>query len=122
MKALIVEDMTSVRKELKELLKEMGITDIQECGDGESALELCYKESFDLILSDIHMPNLSGLSFLKNLKLIPTCMKTPFIIISSDNQQESVIEAISEGASDYILKPFNKEMVFSKIRRVLPIL
>ncbi len=111
MKVLLADDSRTIRLILRNLLADLGIRDITQVVDGREALAATEEKQFDLILTDIHMPNLDGLSFLKAIRIRPASKhrKTPVIVISSDPDYRQIERARAWGACGYIKKPFNRD-------------
>lgn len=112
-KALIVDDAVIMRRLLKDILVAAGFLIVGEAGDGEEAVRLAELHRPHLITLDITMPKMDGLTALKKIKEIDKDMKV--VMVSAMGQRENVIEAIKNGAENFIVKPFNAE----KIHRVL---
>ena len=111
MKVLLTDDSMTIRIIIRDLLKELGYSDITECRNGEEALQVLQKEHFDLILLDIHMPKMDGLTVLENVRSEP-CMgneSIPVVFITSDTDYRQIERAKSLNAFGYIKKPFRKE-------------
>jgi len=115
MKILTVDDSASIRHLVRTMLQVVG-ADVTEAGDGIAALKLLEAgEIFDLILLDMEMPRMDGMTFLEHIKADPKHSKIPVIIVSSISQKERMIRAIQEGAKQYLLKPFTSEDLLTKI-------
>jgi len=119
MKALVVDDSKSIRQIERKYLEEMGFT-VVEAENGEQALERL-KENPDvrLIILDWHMPVMNGYEFLKAVRANPEWNDIKIMMVTTENQQKSVIDAIMAGANEYLMKPFDKEMLETKIRFLL---
>lgn len=119
MKALVVDDSKSIRQIERKYLEEMGFT-VVEAENGEEGLRVL-KENPDvrLIILDWHMPIMNGYEFLKAVRANPEWNEIKIMMVTTENQQKSVIEAIMAGANEYLMKPFDKEMLESKIRFLL---
>jgi len=115
-KALVVDDSKAIREIEKRYLEELGFT-VLEAENGEEALSVV-KENPDLtlILLDWHMPVMNGYEFLKRLRENPAWSEIKVMMVTTENQQKSVIEAIMAGANEYLMKPFDKEMLETKIK------
>lgn len=109
MKVLIADDSLTIRMMLKSLLKQVDITDVVEAGDGAQALELVKQGPIDLLLLDIHMPQMDGLSCLAELRKQPATASLPVIMVSSDALPEQMARAKQLNATAYIRKPFRVE-------------
>jgi len=112
---LIVEDDKSLNKQLNELLANRGFT-VKTCYDGETGLAQALNESFDLILLDVLLPKLDGFSMLKRLRSHRT---TPVIMVTACGAEEERIQGFSQGADDYLPKPFNVEELMLRIDALL---
>jgi len=113
-KVLIVDDQAHVRNILDFNLKRFGY-EIYVAADGETALKMANKESFDVILLDIMLPNMDGVEVLDIMR--KTANPTPVIVVSAKGEQTDIIRALKAGARDYIVKPFNMEVLFQKIAK-----
>ncbi|MBT3982178.1 MAG: response regulator [Bacteriovoracaceae bacterium] len=113
---LIVDDYSSIRKMIIAHLKELGFKGRKTEFEGPTkALEWLATEKVDFILSDWQMPDMSGLDFLKNVKKIDGFTDVPFMLVTTVNEKANVIEAISNGASNYIIKPWTKDGLLEKL-------
>jgi CheY-like chemotaxis protein len=120
MRVLITDDSATIRMILKGLLKQLQITDIVEAIDGGDALKIVADQKFDLLLLDIHMPNVDGLTCLETLKGAPATESLPVIMISSDTTASQIERAQTLGAHAYIKKPFRIEGLKEAIAAVCP--
>lgn len=109
MKVLLTDDSATIRMILKGLLKQLQITEIMEAQDGQEALTLLKSNTVDLVLLDIHMPNLDGLQCLEQIRKLPTGNSVPVIMITSDTDAKQIERANELGANAYIKKPFRIE-------------
>ena len=119
-KILIVDDMSTMRKLVGKILKEIGFSDITEAADGAQAWEAVTTSplAFGLIISDWNMPNCSGLDFLKRMRADQRFKKTPFILVTAESEGHQVAEALKSGVDQYVVKPFNKESLVTKLEFV----
>ncbi len=115
MKVLLVDDSGTMRSIQKKILVAMGITDISEAADGALALKAVAAARPDLIMMDWNMPNLSGIEALKKLKGDPATKAIPVIMVTSESEKTAILEAIKIGAANYIVKPFNADIIKEKI-------
>jgi CheY-like chemotaxis protein len=120
MQVLITDDSATIRMILKGLLKQLQITDIREAGDGAEALTAVDALLPDLLLLDIHMPGMDGLTCLSVIRSTPRTANLPVIIISSDTAPEQVKKAEEMGAFAYIKKPFRLEGLKEALKSVFP--
>lgn len=116
MNILTVDDSATVRELLKGAVEVLGYGSL-EASDGQEALEILRsnKDSVCLILLDWNMPIMSGIEFLKVIKSDPELSATPVTMVTSENEKSKIIEAITNGAKNYIIKPFTQEEIMSKI-------
>lgn len=120
---LIIDDFATMRKAIKSTLQMLGYTNVIEAVDGKNALEKL-KENFEnntpieFIFSDWTMPNMSGLELLKACKQDTTYKKIPFIMITAESEQSNIVDALKAGVSEYVVKPFNPQLLKTKIEKV----
>ncbi|HEX16214.1 MAG TPA: response regulator [Deltaproteobacteria bacterium] len=118
MKILIVDDFATMRKILKNILKDLGYTDLLEAEDGKAALDILKKEKVDLVISDWNMPNMDGLSLLKAIRADDALKDTPVLMVTAEAQKQNVIEAVKAGVNNYVVKPFTPEVIKEKISKI----
>ncbi|RLB00018.1 MAG: response regulator [Deltaproteobacteria bacterium] len=118
MRILIVDDFGTMRKILKNILKDLGYTDVLEAEDGESALQILRKEKIDLVISDWNMPKMDGLALLKAIRSDEALKNTPVLMVTAEAQKQNVIEAIKAGVNNYVIKPFTPEVIQQKIAKI----
>jgi two-component system chemotaxis response regulator CheY len=116
MNILTVDDSATVRELLKGAVEVLGYGSL-EASDGQEALEILHsnKDSVCLILLDWNMPIMSGIEFLRVIKADPELTVIPVTMVTSENEKSKIIEAITSGAKNYIIKPFTQEEIMSKI-------
>jgi len=117
LRVLIVDDSSVMRKIIERSLRQAGIEigEVAEAGNGADALTEVQKAPFDLILSDINMPAMDGLEFLRNLANIESAKSIPVVMITTEGSEARVVEALSVGAKGYIRKPFTPQQVKERI-------
>lgn len=118
MKVLIVEDLSLMRRVIKQVLNTIGINDIIEVKDALEALKTLNNEEFDLILLDWLMPNMNGIQFLEIIKNDPKYKNISVIMISAITDKYSIIHALKKGVDDYISKPFTPDCLIKKIQSI----
>ncbi len=118
-KFLVVDDFATMRKVIRNLLKQIGYEDIVEAEDGVSALRTLKANKVDFIVSDWNMPNMSGLELLKAVRADGDLCKTPFLMVTAEALKENVVEAVKAGVSNYIVKPFTAETLNEKIEKIM---
>ncbi len=118
MKVLIVDDFATMRRILRNILKQIGFTNIVDADDGNTALKELQKEKIDLILCDWNMPEMPRIDLLKTLKADEQLKDIPFVMVTAEAQKDNIIEAVKSGVSSYIVKPFTAETVSEKLNKV----
>ncbi len=118
-KVLVVDDSSTMRKIISRILKKMDITAILQASDGIDALNLLSGNSVDLILLDWNMPRMNGLGLVKNLRENPKFNSTLIIMVTTEAERSSVVEAIKAGANNYLAKPFTPDALMVKIKETL---
>jgi len=118
---LLVDDSKSMRSVIKKVLQISGfdLGDLYEAGNGQEALEILQDSWVDLILTDVHMPEMGGIDFLKALKADEVLKKVPVVLITTEGREEKVQEAFSLGAIGYLKKPFTPEQIKETLRKVV---
>ncbi|MCS7150215.1 MAG: chemotaxis response regulator CheY [Caldimicrobium sp.] len=117
-KILVVDDFSTMRKIIRNILSQLGFKNIIEADDGTSAMEILSKEKIDLIISDWNMPKMSGLELLKAVRSNEQTKDLPFIMVTAEAQKENILEAIKYRVSQYIVKPFTPETLKEKLEKV----
>lgn len=117
-KILVVDDSSLMRNFAKNSLEILKFNNITEAGDGAEALTKLKKEKFDLILSDLHMPNMDGLELLRAVRNDSHLKEIPFIIMTLDEKKDRLIEAVKEGLDDYLMKPVTAGALEIKLKKV----
>jgi len=118
---LIVDDSAAIRKILQRVLRqtELPIGEVYEAGDGVEALAALEKNKVGLVLSDINMPNMDGLQLLSRLKALDSMKGVPIVMITTEGGQGKVMEAVEQGASGYVRKPFTAEQIKDKLATLI---
>ena len=116
---LVVDDFATMRKVLRNLLKQSGYENVVEAEDGVAALQIIKTQKIDFIISDWHMPNMTGLDLLKSVRADKEISDTPFLMVTAETLPDSMISAIKAGASSYIIKPFTAEVLSEKIAKIM---
>jgi two-component system, chemotaxis family, chemotaxis protein CheY len=115
---LVVDDHKTMRSIIVSLLKEVGFSDIDEAGDGGSALESLKQKKYGLIFSDWNMAPIPGIEFLKSARALPEYKSTPFIMVTAETKMENLLEAKNAGVTNYIAKPFTAKTLKEKLEKV----
>jgi two-component system chemotaxis response regulator CheY len=117
MKIMLVDDSRTIRNIEKNVLTQLGHTDLIEAGDGVEALGMITDSMPDLFLVDWNMPNMDGLTLVKNIRLKNT--QVPIIMVTTEAEKSRVVEAIKAGVNNYVVKPFTAETLGEKIQQTL---
>ena len=118
-KVLVVDDFPTMRRIVKNLLKQIGFENIDEAEDGVQALNKLKSGNYGLIVSDWNMPNMEGIDLLRNIRQEPEPLKNiPFLMVTAEAEKEKVIEAIKAGVDNYIVKPFTAEVLKEKLEKI----
>ena len=118
-KILVVDDFATMRKVIRNLLKQVGYENIVEAEDGVIALKTLKSQKIDFVVSDWNMPNMTGLELLKAVRSDEDLKSTPFLMVTAEALQDNVIAAVKAGVSNYIIKPFTAETLNDKITKIL---
>lgn len=118
---LIVDDSSVMRKLVERSLRQAGIeiSEVTEAGNGMEALSAVKVGRFDLILSDINMPVMDGLEFIRNLSNVENAKKVPIVMVTTEGSESRVVEALSQGARGYIRKPFTPDQIKERVTPLL---
>ena len=114
----VVDDFATMRKVIKNLLKQIGFENITEAEDGTSALRVLKSQEIDFVISDWNMPNMSGLELLKTMKADDEIKSVPFLMVTAEALKENVVIAVKAGVSNYVVKPFTAEVLSEKIDKI----
>ena len=120
MKVLIVDDFATMRRILKNIMKQIGFSNITEADNGKNALKVLKSQAIDLVLCDWNMPEMPGIEVLNTVRADDELKATPFIMVTAEAQKENILEAVKSGVSSYIVKPFTAETVEEKLQKVFP--
>jgi two-component system chemotaxis response regulator CheY len=118
MKVLVVDDFATMRRIVKNILKQIGFTNILEAEDGKSALKMLQSDKFDLIMCDWNMPEMPGIELLGKVRADEQLKGIPFVMVTAEAQKENIIEAVKAGVNSYIVKPFTAEIVEQKLKKL----
>jgi two-component system, chemotaxis family, chemotaxis protein CheY len=118
LKFLVVDDFSTMRRIVRNLLKELGYTHTEEAEDGAIALNRLKKEKFDFVVSDWNMPNMTGIELLRNIRKDEELRHLPVLMITAEAKRENIIEAAQAGASGYIVKPFTAATLDEKLSKI----
>src|SRR5574337_99101 len=106
MKILVVDDFSTMRRIIRNILKEIGYSNVDEADDGSTALEKLKAGSFDVVVTDWNMPNMPGIELLKAIRQDPALKAMPVLMVTAEAAKENVVTAVEAGVNNYIVKPF----------------
>ena len=118
MRFLIVDDFATMRRIVRNLLKDLGFTNVDEAEDGVVALNKLKAEKFDFVVSDWNMPNMTGIELLKSIRANDALKSLPVLMVTAEAKKENIIEAAKSGASGYIVKPFTAATLDEKLNKI----
>ncbi len=118
MKFLVVDDFSTMRRIVRNLLKELGYSNAEEAEDGIVALNMLRANKFDFVVSDWNMPNMTGIELLKNIRADANLKSLPVLMITAEARKENIIEAAQAGANGYIVKPFTAATLDEKLTKI----
>jgi len=119
MRVLVVDDFATMRKIIKNVLKQISIDNVVEAENGKHALSVLRSDDIDFIISDWIMPEMTGIEFLRACKEDETIKNIPFVMVTAEAQRDSVLEAIKSGVDNYIVKPFTPEKLKDVISKTM---
>ena len=119
MKILIVDDFSTMRRIVRNLLKEIGYQNADEAEDGAAALVKLKGGEFDFVVSDINMPNMNGFELLRSIRADADLKTLPVLLVTAEAKKEDIITAAQIGASGYIVKPFTKATLEEKFNKII---
>lgn len=115
---LVVDDFSTMRRIVRNLLKELGFNNVEEAEDGADALNKLRTTKFDFVLSDWNMPNIDGLELLKTIRGDAALAKIPVLMITAEAKKENIVAAAQAGASGYVVKPFTAATLEEKLNKI----
>lgn len=118
MKFLVVDDFSTMRRIVRNLLKELGFTNVDEAEDGAIALQKLQTGNFEFVVTDWNMPNMDGLTLLQTIRATPHLKHLPVLMITAEAKKENIIAAAQAGASGYIVKPFTAGTLSEKLNKI----
>jgi two-component system, chemotaxis family, chemotaxis protein CheY len=119
MKFLVVDDYSTMRRIVKNLLHDLGYANVAEADDGKTALPLLQNGSFDFLITDWNMPGMPGLDLLKAVRSNEKLKKLPVLMLTAEAKREQIVEAAQAGVSGYVIKPFTAVTLKEKIDKIL---
>jgi two-component system chemotaxis response regulator CheY len=119
LKFLVVDDFSTMRRIVKNLLQELGYANVQEADDGATALPMLKAGNFDFLITDWNMPQLPGLALLKAVRADPKLAKLPVLMVTAEAKREQIVEAAQAGVNGYVIKPFTAQTLGEKLTKIL---
>jgi len=118
MKILIVDDFSTMRRIIKNLLRDLGFTNTHEADDGLTALPMLQSGNFDFLVSDWNMPGMTGIDLLKTVRADPNLKNLPVLMVTAETKREQIILAAGAGVNGYVIKPFTAGTLEEKINKI----
>ena len=118
MKVLVVDDMVTMRRIVKNILKQLGFGNVDEAENGQEALQKLKADTFGFVVSDWNMPVMTGIDMLRAIRADEKLKAIPVLMVTAEAQQSNLIEAVQAGVSNYIVKPFTAETMQEKIAKI----
>jgi two-component system, chemotaxis family, chemotaxis protein CheY len=115
---LIVDDFSTMRRIVRNLLKELGYSNVDEAEDGAMALAKLRSEQFDFVITDWNMPVMDGLTMLQNIRADASLSKLPVLMVTAEAKKENIIAAAQAGANGYVVKPFTAATLDEKLSKI----
>jgi two-component system, chemotaxis family, chemotaxis protein CheY len=119
MKFLVVDDYSTMRRIVKNLLHDLGYAQVQEADDGNTALPMLKTGGFDFLITDWNMPGMPGLDLLKAVRSDDKLSKLPVLMLTAEAKREQIVEAAQAGVNGYVIKPFTAATLKEKIDKIL---
>jgi len=118
MKILVVDDFSTMRRIIKNLLRDLGFTNTTEADDGTTALPILQSGNFDFLITDWNMPGMQGIDLLKAVRNDPNLAKLPVLMVTAESKRDQIVEAAQAGVNGYIVKPFTAVTLKEKIEKI----
>lgn len=118
MKILVVDDFSTMRRIIKNLLKDLGFTNIQEADDGNTALPMLVQGDFDFVVTDWNMPGMQGIDLLRAIRADDKLKHLPVLLVTAEAKKEQIVAAAQAGVNGYVIKPFTAGTLKAKIDKI----
>ncbi|HLG44338.1 MAG TPA: chemotaxis response regulator CheY [Nitrospirales bacterium] len=118
MKVLVVDDMSTMRRIVRNILKQLGVGNVVEAENGSDALSKLRADKFDFVVSDWNMPVMAGIELLRKIRADEQLKHIPVLMVTAEAQKENLVEAIQAGVSNYVVKPFTAEIIKQKLDKI----
>ena len=119
LKFLVVDDFSTMRRIIKNLLHDLGYSNVTEADDGKTALPMLQAGNFDFLITDGNMPGMPGLDLIKAVRADARLAKMPVLMLTAEAKREQIIEAAQAGVNGYVIKPFTAETLKEKLDKIL---
>jgi two-component system chemotaxis response regulator CheY len=118
MKILIVDDFSTMRRIIRNILKQLEFINVEEAEDGSAAFEKLKDADYDLLITDWNMPNMTGLDLLKEIRANEKLKDLKVLLVTAEAEKENIIQAAQAGANEYVVKPFTADVLGKKINKI----
>lgn len=118
MKILVVDDFSTMRRIIKNLLKDLGFTNVQEADDGSTALPMLQQGDFDFVVTDWNMPGMQGIDLLRNIRADDNLKEIPVLMVTAEAKKEQIVAAAQAGVNGYVVKPFTAATLKEKLDKI----
>ena len=118
MKILIVDDFSTMRRIIRNILKQLEYVDVEEAEDGSVAFEKLKEADYDFVITDWNMPNMTGLDLLKEIRANEKLKDLKILLVTAEAEKENIIQAAQAGVNDYVVKPFTADVLEQKINKI----
>lgn len=118
MKILVVDDFSTMRRIIKNLLKDLGFTSIQEADDGNTALPMLKQSTFDFVVTDWNMPGMQGIDLLRAIRADAKLKHLPVLMVTAEAKKEQIVAAAQAGVNGYVVKPFTAATLKQKLEKI----
>lgn len=118
MKILVVDDFSTMRRIIKNLLKDLGFTNVQEADDGSTALPMLQQGDFDFVVTDWNMPGMQGIDLLRHIRADDSLKHTPVLMVTAEAKKEQIVAAAQAGVNGYVVKPFTAATLKEKLEKI----
>jgi two-component system chemotaxis response regulator CheY len=118
MKILVVDDMSTMRRIVKNILKQLGFNNLEEAENGQEALTKLKADTYGFVVSDWNMPVMMGIDMLRAIRADEKLKAIPVLMVTAEAQKENLMEAVQAGVSNYVVKPFTAETMQEKINKI----
>lgn len=118
MKILVVDDFSTMRRIIKNLLRDLGFTNTNDADDGQTALPMLKSGGYDFLVTDWNMPGMTGIDLLKAVRADPELASLPVLMVTAEQKKEQIVEAAQAGVNGYIVKPFTAVTLKEKIEKI----